>query len=849
MYISNRASLPIQRVLRISSAQIMSGALLGGVMLMAPTQAAEYFDPNAIELRDGQKSIDLGAFDAGGQLPGTYRVDILINGEQFESRNVEFTTAPGGGTLVPRLTVADLKAMGVRTEGFSALVVMPDTAEVTDIASLIPNASTRLNFNQLRLNVSIPQAALKPRPRNAVDPALWDQGMPALMMNYSASGSNTERDGTTSNSTYLRLNTGLNLGAWRLRNNSTYTTSGGSSSSGASDGWENLDTYLQRDIHPLKSQLVIGDATSAGEVFDSVQFRGFQLYSDDNMLPDSMRGFAPVVRGIAQSDAQVTVRQNGYMIYQAQVAPGAFAITDLYPAASSGNLDVTIREADGSERTFVQPFSAVPIMQREGALKYALTGGQYRSFSADVATPDFVQSSVIYGLSNSLTLYTGTQLADNYRSMLVGTGLGLGDWGSISLDVTRANSTLQDDTTHKGNSFRAQYAKDIFQSGTTFTLAGYRYSTEGFYDFRETNEILSNEDDQWRSLYNKRSKVSLQISQSLNDYGSLYLTALQQDYWGQSGKERTWMAGYNGSYNGITYGLTYSATQIPGSDSDQQLAFNIQVPLDSGRSSSTWARYQFNTDSSGRTSNEVGLSGTALAGKNLNYSASESYANQGQGNAGRASLDYRGGFGSVGGSYSYGNDTQTLSYNLSGAVVAHPYGVTLSQSLGESSVLVRAPGASDVDLQNQTGVSTDPWGYAVVPYVSAYRKNRVSLDPSSLSEDVDIETFTQTAIPTRGALVLADFETRVGGRALMSLIYLGTPVPFGATATLSLEGKPNSSIVGGAGEVYLSGLPEQGQIKVKWGDAADQQCIASYTLPAQKADSKTSVLSLSSICQ
>ncbi|MGR2708144.1 fimbria/pilus outer membrane usher protein [Pseudomonas sp. AU10] len=816
---------------------------------MATAQAGEYFDPYAIELRDGQKSVDLTAFDAGRQLPGSYRVDILINGEQFESRTLEFVTAPDGVRLLPRLTVADLKAMGVRTEGFSTLSAMPDTAEVTDIGILIPNASTRFNFNQLSLNVRIPQAALKPRPRNAVDPALWDEGMPALMMNYSASGSNTQRDGITSTSNYLRFNTGLNLGAWRLRNNSTYTSSGGSSSSGASNGWENLDTYLQRDIHSLKSQLVLGDATTAGEVFDSVQFRGFQLYTDDNMLPDSLQGFAPVVRGIAQSDAQVTIRQNGYMIYQAQVAPGAFAITDLYPAASSGNLDVTIREADGSERTFVQPFSAVPIMQREGALKYVITGGQYRSYSSNDAKPDFVQSSVIYGLSNSLTLYTGTQLADNYRSLLIGTGLGLGDWGSISLDVTRADSTLQDNTTHKGNSFRAQYAKDIFQSGTTFTLAGYRYSTEGFYDFRETNEMLSGEDDQWRSLYKKRSKVSLQISQSLEDYGSLYVTALQQNYWGQSVKESTWMVGYNGSYNGITYGLTYSATQTPGINSDQQLAFNIQVPLGSASSSSTWARYQFNTDKSGRTSNEVGLSGTALAGNNLNYSASESYANQGQGNTGRASVDYRGGFGAVGASYSYGSDAQTLSYNLSGAVVAHPYGVTLSQSLGESSVLVRAPGASDVDLQNQSGVSTDPWGYAVVPYVSAYRKNRISLDPSSLSEDVDIETFTQTAIPTRGALVLADFETRVGGRALLSLTYLDKPVPFGATATLDAQGKPNASLVGGAGEVYLSGLPEQGQIQVKWGDAADQKCTASYTLPAQKADSKTSVRSLSSICQ
>jgi hypothetical protein len=41
------------------------------------------------------------------------------------------------------------------------------------------------------------------------------------------------------------------------------------------------------------------------------------------MLPDSQKGYAPVVRGIARTNAQVVVRQNGYIIYQTYVAPGA----------------------------------------------------------------------------------------------------------------------------------------------------------------------------------------------------------------------------------------------------------------------------------------------------------------------------------------------------------------------------------------------------------------------------------------------------------------------------------------------------------------------------------------------
>ncbi|SQI97309.1 fimbrial biogenesis outer membrane usher protein [Klebsiella oxytoca] len=51
----------------------------------------------------------------------------------------------------------------------------------------------------------------------------------------------------------------------------------------------------------------MGDTFTTGDVFDSVQFRGIQLMSDDEMLPDSQRGFAPTIRGMAHSNAKVTI--------------------------------------------------------------------------------------------------------------------------------------------------------------------------------------------------------------------------------------------------------------------------------------------------------------------------------------------------------------------------------------------------------------------------------------------------------------------------------------------------------------------------------------------------------------
>ncbi len=65
----------------------------------------------------------------------------------------------------------------------------------------------------------------------------------------------------------------------------------------------------------------MGDTATAGDIFDSVQMRGAMLASDEEMLPDSQRGFAPIVRGIAKSNAEVSIEQNGYVIYRTYVQP------------------------------------------------------------------------------------------------------------------------------------------------------------------------------------------------------------------------------------------------------------------------------------------------------------------------------------------------------------------------------------------------------------------------------------------------------------------------------------------------------------------------------------------------
>ncbi|WP_142906168.1 fimbria/pilus outer membrane usher protein, partial [Klebsiella pneumoniae] len=80
-------------------------------------------------------------------------------------------------------------------------------------------------------------------------------------------------------------------------------------------------------------------------------------------------------------------------------------------------------------------------------------------------------------------------------------------------DITAAHTTLNNDETHDGQSYRVQYSKDFQATDTSFTLAAYRYSTEGFYTFQEANDLRSDSDDGWRLTYNKRQKLQLDLTQ------------------------------------------------------------------------------------------------------------------------------------------------------------------------------------------------------------------------------------------------------------------------------------------------------------------------------------------------
>lgn len=825
--------------------------------------AEEYFNP-AFLSGDASQVADLSRFSKGvGQPAGIYRVEVYINEDYIGTQDVHFDALEKGRKgaddtgLVPCLSRAWLEKLDVNIQASPALLKLTGE-QCADLPASFDKAQVRFLFGRQRLDISIPQAAFRNNVRGYIPPERWDNGISAGLLNYSFSGSNsknTESDASYS-SYFLNLNSGLNIGPWRLRNYSTWNYS--ENGRYRNNTLRNVSTYAQRSIIPIRSALTIGDTFTEGDVFDGIGFRGVQLASDDSMLPDSLRGFAPTVRGVANGPAQVTIRQNGYEIYQAYVPAGAFEITDLYSTSTSGDLQVSVRENNGTTSQFTVPYSAVPVLQREGRVKYALTAGQLRTGSDLQESPDFWQGTLVWGMPAGVTLYGGSQLSDNYQSFAFGAGKNLGSWGAVSADVTHARSLLPDDSKKEGQSLRFLYAKSLNDYGTSFQLLGYRYSTQGFYTLSETawrqmeGYRLKTQDgpvnmkpellDYHNLNYSKKGRVQLNISQQISDMGTVYVTASHQTYWRTGDTDQLWQAGYSGNWEDISYNLDWSWNKSPGlRDADRRVALNVSVPLSrwltgtgkardiTNSTNTAYATYSVTHDADNRVAQQAGVSGTLLDDSNLSYIVQQGHTTKSGGATGMAGLSYQGRYANSNIGYSYGKHYQQVNYGLSGGVVAHADGVTLSQPLGDTNVLISAPGADSVRVQNATGVSTDWRGYAVVPYATSYRANRIALDTTTLQDNAELDSAVTNVVPTKGALVRARFDARIGVRAKITLTQRnGRPVPFGASVIDEAGG--GSGIVGDAGQVFMSGLKRGGRLNVVWGDAASQQCVVSYQL-------------------
>lgn len=620
------------------------------------------FDATFLSIGNGN-NVDLTRFaDGANALPGEYNAGIYVNDILVLNDKIFIKSQENAATF-PCITAGMLKKTNINFSKLPAdTLLASDENSCIDIEEIIPGSRASFDSNEVRLNIQIPQLYMNRTARDYVDPSQWDTGVPVAFLNYDLSTYKSESNGEDYRSAYGLINSGVNIGAWYFRHNGSLTLDDSGEKS-----YSIINSYVQRDIAAIKGRLTIGQLNTQGEIFDTLPFSGVQLNSDDRMLPGSMQGYAPEIRGIARTTARVTVRQNGQTIYETTVSPGAFLINDLYPTGFGGNLQVTLREADGSEQYFEVPYASVAHLLRPGAQRYSAAIGQYRNTTL-LDKPILYQGTYQRGLTNTFSAYGGLQANSKY--LAVNTGLAIGTWlGAFSAGVTTAQTRLPDTAENHagssiiGQSYQVGYSKTISETDSNLALAAYRFSTSNYMDYqtamltRDTLRRGGSPD----SIYRAKNRVTVTAGQGLpGEWGNFYLSASMQDYWNKEGNDETYQFGYNNRYKLLNYGISISRGRNGFGEFENTYLLSFTVPL--GRNDITNApqlRADLTQDSTGASSQQVNISGTAGHDSQFNYGVTTTNGNHGQGTNGSFNGGYRSPYTAISADYSFGRNYQS----------------------------------------------------------------------------------------------------------------------------------------------------------------------------------------------
>ena len=848
------------------------------------------FDRNLLSGAGQNTTGDLSRFEHGNPvLPGNYNADVFLNGTWAARSDIRFVAPSSDANAVPCITESMFRQMGLRArpEAAEAVAKMKDGSACVSIGELIPGATATFDMTELRLDISVPQAFLGRAPRGYVSPEYWDEGVAAGILNYNFNSYHSSAQGQSQTSSYLGLNAGVNVGAWHFRHDSTLNWLSGTNAP-SRRRWQNIDTYVQRDLPSLRAQLTLGDSFTDGSVYDSYGIRGVQMGTDDRMLPDSVRGYAPVIRGVADTNALVTIRQNGLQIYQATVSPGPFTINDLYPTGYGGNLDVTVTEADGRVRTFSVPYASVPQLLRPGTFRFDVAAGRMRNIALE-HNPNVVQGTVQYGFNNIVTGYAGVQGAQDYASVVLGAAINT-RYGAFAADVTHARTEIPGADTQSGQSVRLSYSKILPQSGTSLSVAAYRYSTSGFLSLSDaaivrdyalrglnaftqytpTTATLVNGVPLQTALtpaqqaalagttYNpllyvtgldrQRNRFSLTLNQQLGEHGGqLYANGSISDYWNRNGSDTQFQVGYSNTFKSVGFSLSATRTRDVLGHYDNEYNLTLNIPLGSGKHAPQM-NLMFDHGGTAGNQEQAMVSGSAGSENEFSYNATAAHAEIG-GSSGNVSGSYRSPFAIFNASAGGGSGYSQQSAGVSGGVVIHSGGVTFGQPLGDTVGIVYAPGAGGARVLNSVGAHIDSSGYAIVPYLTPYQLNSVAIDPKGLPLDVQMDATSTQVAPHAGSVVMLKFKTQSGRTIVLHIRQPnGDTLPFGAELT---DGKGTAmGLVGQGGQALVRGVADAGEIIARWQDDAgtSQTCSFAYQLGTKEKGKVTKYETIEAVC-
>lgn len=792
------------------------------------------FNTDILDVND-RANIDLSNFSKSGYLmPGEYSFTVHINKQTLPEQPVFYYASPVeiNESLVC-LTPSLVEQFGLKSKILTTLAWWHDE-QCLSFDSL-PGTEVKADLAASILYINMPQAYLEYTAANWDPPTRWEDGVTGVMFDYNvnAQASQQTRGGERTSSNISGNGVaGVNLGVWRARADwqVRLDKQQGQNSTHSFD-WSRY--YVYRAIKSLGAKLTLGEDYLVSDIFDSFRFTGISLVTDINMLPPNLRGYAPEITGVAKSNATVIVSQQGRVLYQTQVAAGPFRIQDLNDAMS-GELNVEVKEQDGSIQNFTVNTASVPYLTRPGQLRYKITTGRPTDWLHHVNGQTFASGEFSWGINNGWSLFGGVIGSENYSAAALGIGRDLMMFGALSFDVTHARAYLKGlpdvgNKNYNGNSYRLSYSKRFDEFNSQVTFAGYRFAEKGFMSM---SDYLNAQSIGFRQ-YSNKEMYTISYNQQFTDVGlSAYLNYYHQTYWDQPDNDRysLSLAKYLnfGKFKNLSVNLTAYRNRYKNTNDD---GIYLSLSLPWGNSGSINMNSSWN-----KNDNTQRIGYYDRLDERNSYQLNTGIARSGALISGF--YTHQGDIALINASATYQEDRyRSVGMSFQGGVTAIKDGVVLHRNnqMGGTRVFVDTDGVPNIPLRGYgASISSNRFGQAVLTDVNSYYRNQVSVDLNMLPENAQVTQSVKQGTLTEGAIGYRQFGV-VAGASAMAMLRLenNSPLPFGALV-FNQRGQ-QVGMVGDDGSTYLTGLNPNDVLLVRW----DEKIQCEVTLPSILPTSET----------
>jgi len=565
-----------------------------------------------------------------------------------------------------------------------------------------------------------------------------------------------------------------------------------------------LETHWIRDFSEEKQSLKFGDNTGRSGVWGRpVKYGGFQFGTNFATQPGFVTIPLPKFAGEAALPSTTEVYINGFKQSTQSIAPGPFQFNNIPFITGSGEARLVIKDMLGREQVITQPFYVTPGLLRPGVEDYTIEMGFVRNnFGIDNASygRPMVVGTKRKGFNDKFTTeWRAEALLDQQTAGLAATYI-----MPIQAAFTAA-AVVSNSRAGNGGFLLLGLDRQSFM-GVNFGIRSQFTSN----NFTQLGSVMSGQAKQYSATMGFPTKMG-SFGISYNYFKSANLL-----------RSESLAASYSKSL-GRKVSVSLSVyTSLSGPQNPMANLF-LSYPLDNGIfTSSNFSSQQGRIDGSimAQKNPPMGI------GPQLGFRA---LVGGGQGQRESAGITLRTDYGTY--IFDAGRTPGQTIYNMSanGSAAFMDGKIFLSSRFYDSFAVAQVADYADVPvyLNGQLAARTDSQGYAILPGLVPYQKNRISIITDDLPMEAQIERTEAEVVPRYHSGVSLKFSVELTIGALVRLVAEnGEPLPNGTE--LHIEGNPEVFQVALQGEAYLTGINKKNRVKATW---YGQTCDVEVNLP------------------